>query len=86
MLKDKHLDFLSEYGAKDNKRAVRRSHIKRLRTNRKSYWSNWGLTERFLGMLTHTAKICSCWMCGNPRKYYRKKSLKELSFEELDKI
>lgn len=26
-------------------------------------------------------KICSCWMCGNPRKYFNDKSLNEKRFE-----
>lgn len=29
---------------------------------------------------THNA-VCSCHMCGNPRKFYNKKSLQELKHE-----
>lgn len=25
--------------------------------------------QRALGMAVHTAVLCSCWMCGNPRRH-----------------
>ena len=28
--------------------------------------------RRALGMAIHTAVLCSCWMCGNPRRHWRK--------------
>ena len=32
-----------------------------------------------------TPTVCSCWMCGNPRKFRNEKTLNEKSFEELNK-
>jgi len=32
---------------------------------------------RHLGRFAHTRQLCSCWMCGNPRRYFG-----ELSFQE----
>ena len=74
------------YGIKDTKRALRRSHIARLKKYRKSYWSNWSLSEKMTGLLVHTAKLCNCWMCRNPRKVFKQKTLKEVSFDEINTI
>ena len=32
-----------------------------------------------------TPAKCSCWMCGNPRKFRNEKALDEKSFEEFNK-
>jgi len=56
--------------------ATRRHHISRLRAKRKHYWSG-NNDDRLLGALTSTPCPCSCWMCGNPRKNYGEKTLKE---------
>ena len=29
---------------------------------------------------------CSCWMCGNPRKHFKQKSLKEQALESIEII
>lgn len=29
---------------------------------------------------------CSCWMCGNPRKHFNQKSLKERALEPIEVI
>lgn len=68
--------------------------IKRYLIN-KSHWFNWLFLKfersednknRTLGMLRYTHKRCSCWMCGNPRKYFKERTRKELiaqqSFKE----
>lgn len=34
----------------------------------------------FLGMLYHTRAICSCTMCGNPRRHFGTRTIKEISF------
>ena len=31
------------------------------------------------GILYHTRKLCSCHMCGNPRKYFSELTIKEKS-------
>ncbi len=28
------------------------------------------LTDRDIAILANNATICSCWMCGNPRRHY----------------
>jgi hypothetical protein len=62
-------------------RAVRRHHAKRLKKNRQRYWS-WDkdlMTPRLLGIVLHTPKVCSCGMCGNPRKWSQQRSIQELA-------
>lgn len=58
---------------KSTKRAQRRHHYQRLKERRvkRKYWcfhSDSQLSKRHLGVAVNTPKICSCWMCGNPRK------------------
>ena len=33
--------------------------------------------SRMVGRRFHSPASCSCWMCGNPRKYYKEKSYQE---------
>lgn len=49
-------------------KAVRRHHASRIKKRRGKYYGSRDKTPRELGMLLHTAKLCSCWMCCNPRK------------------
>ncbi|KLV05084.1 hypothetical protein ABT56_12845 [Photobacterium aquae] len=53
------------------KRALRRHHIQRVKNNRKTFWGNSvNISNRRLGICASTPCVCSCWMCGNQRKYY----------------
>lgn len=52
-----------------SKRAVRRHHRDRLIAKRKKVI--WWAEHTPHGMLANTPCRCSCWMCGNPRKYYK---------------
>lgn len=54
-------------------RALRRHHRQRVKNNRKKYWTVFPHEEspKRLGIITTTPCICSCWMCGNPRKYFK---------------
>lgn len=54
-------------------RALRRHHRQRVKNNRKKYWTVFPHEEspKRLGIITTTPCICSCWMCGNPRKFYK---------------
>lgn len=52
-----------------SKRALRRHHRERLiRKRRRIIW--WA-EHSHSGVLANTPCPCSCWMCGNPRKYYK---------------
>jgi hypothetical protein len=75
--------------AKERTRALRRHHNTRLKNVRKHYWNNWLWREdvegadRLLGMVTQTPALCSCLTCGNPRKWWKQKSIDQISFEEF---
>ena len=64
---------------KDMKRAMRRHHTARLKHARGHHW---GLDIRqspiLLGKVVDTPTPCSCWMCGNPRRYFNALTRQEL--------
>lgn len=65
-------------------RAIRRHHAKRLKNVRKYYQGgHGGSTPRILGIYLHTPCNCSCWMCGNERKYFGRRTVKEMSDLEM---
>lgn len=37
-------------------------------------------------LVADTPKPCSCFLCGNPRKYNNKRTIKEISFDEISKF
>lgn len=65
-------------------RALRRHHAERLKAKRAKYQTAWcqnmnqEAQNRIVGMMLHSATLCSCHMCGNPRKYFGERSLQEL--------
>jgi len=55
---------------KDLRRALRRHHVQRLKRARAGYWGrDRTLSPRQLGIAVGTSTPCSCWMCGNPRRF-----------------
>lgn len=68
-------------------RALRRYHRQRVKNNRRKYWTVFPHEEspKRLGIITTTPCICSCWMCGNPRKYY-KNSKAGMKISEIRKM
>lgn len=60
-------------------RSVRRHHITRLKKIRSKYYWSWDYKNpKQVGKLVHTPALCSCHMCGNPRKHFRQRSFSEL--------
>lgn len=67
------------------RRAERRHHYRRLQDKRKGYWGHpttkpiiwWEghvdelMDEAQLGMVANTPQPCSCFSCGNPRRYFK---------------
>lgn len=68
---------------KDYSRAVRRAHRERLKRARRWHWgrdqARPGL-EREWPKVVETPTACSCWMCGNPRKWFGHLSIPERRF------
>lgn len=55
---------------KDMSRAIRRHHAARLKKARRFHFGrDFRHDPHGLGLLLHTPTPCSCWMCGNPRRY-----------------
>jgi len=82
-LSEINMDELFDFNEKKLKRSLRRHHAKRIKKKRTYLLKRWysdmydNLRERKQGMLTHTGTPCSCWACGNPRKFFGEKTLSE---------
>lgn len=61
-------------------RDFRRHHTARLKNARKHYKGGWaGDSSRNLGLVFTSPATCSCWMCGNERKHFKKPTVQEIS-------
>jgi hypothetical protein len=45
------------------------------------WWPEDPPSERMIGKKAHTPAMCSCHMCGNPRKYWKEKTIQEKRWE-----
>ncbi len=67
-------------------RALRRHHLARIKHKRQNYSGGYikslppAEQARRLGVIAHTAALCSCWMCGNPRRYGDGPTIQERRF------
>lgn len=65
---------------KNTKRALRRHHLNRMKAKAsKVYW--WHEPERAAKWANHLA-ACSCYMCGNPRKWWNESTMQERRFND----
>lgn len=58
------------------KRALRRHHKERMKNRAKFIWHEvWGYLDENREFIRNSdnLKMCSCWMCGNPRRYLKGK-------------
>ena len=47
-------------------------------------FSRWReLDEASIGYLAHSPHNCSCHMCGNPRKWWKEKTIQEKKMDEF---
>ena len=59
-------------------RAYRRHQLERAKRRVRQYYGGVHRADhRRIGWLAHTPTPCSCWMCGNPRRYIRSLTLQE---------
>jgi len=63
---------------KETKRAHRRINRARKKVKVAQMLCKWGLRQQPPGKYVDNMKFCSCLMCGNPRKHFKKKTLQEL--------
>jgi len=60
------------------KRSERRHHLARMKKKYRRNFSWLYLSDaRSIGITARTPKRCSCFMCGNPRKYFKVKTIQE---------
>ena len=72
---------------KNYQRALRRFHAQRIINKRKKTLISQtlieeGIPEKRLKKYLKNPVTCSCWMCGNPRKYFSDKTYQELKADE----
>ncbi|HEX7174361.1 MAG TPA: hypothetical protein VF240_03645 [Pyrinomonadaceae bacterium] len=59
-------------------RSLRRHHEERIKRRVRKYYG--GVHDgdlRRIGQMAHARKLCSCWMCGSPRRYFGERTLRE---------
>jgi len=68
-------------------KAKRRANRARLKKKRRAWWRGVDKTAVQLGRLVDTPTPCSCWMCGNPRKYFGHRSIHERRWiQEVEEV
>ncbi len=60
----------------ENQRAMRRAQVQRLKKNRARWWGR-DLSPKEKGLAVNTPTVCSCSICGNPRKYSGERTVQE---------
>ena len=64
--------------------AIRRHHKARLKKKRQRYWNQEQMPPNILGILMETPCMCSCPMCGNPRRHFGLKTRQEIRAEDIE--
>ena len=59
-----------------------RAHAERIKNRRKNYSA---VQHIGLGKVSCTPANCSCWMCGNPRKFFKEITQQEKKFLDIEK-
>lgn len=64
--------------------AYRRHQSSKKKSKAKKIAHEWNVkpTGKRIGMLASTPKPCSCCICGNPRKHFKRKTIQELKADE----
>lgn len=58
-------------------RQERLHHLERCKLNRKNDFLS-GKDSKSQGIHVKTPASCSCWMCGNPRRYFNMPTIQEI--------
>ena len=82
---------LEDVPVKSTQRAQRRHDCERLKAARSRHLLVAGrgaqssrASDRVIGVHANTAAPCSCWMCGNPRKFFGERTVQERRFDQVD--
>jgi hypothetical protein len=65
--------------------ALKRHHRQRLKNNRSFHFGRY-LKKIENSMVVNTPTPCSCWMCGNERRYFKKLTMQELKSLDYFKV
>lgn len=64
--------------------SFRRHQMARIKLRRKHYFRvHDSANERLVGVIGHTPQLCSCYGCGNPRKF-GEQTIQERRANEVD--
>jgi hypothetical protein len=88
-----HIDVIHPMQIKKkHKRSLRRYQLQK-HTDRRMRWiMTWGCIsainhaewlKRMRYQMKSTGTLCSCYMCGNPRKWFGQKTFQEKRYEEI---
>ena len=71
----------------ERNRATNRHHEERIKNKVKNYHNvhTDKSVEKSIGKVAHSRAICSCWMCGNPRKHFGEVTIHEKIWNEIEK-
>lgn len=59
-------------------RGYRRHHLERMKKRVANYYGGYGKNDpRIIGKHARTRQVCSCYMCGNPRRKWKAITLAE---------
>jgi len=59
-------------------RAERRHHELRVKKRVGNYYGGYARDNpRHIGKIAHARRLCSCNLCGNPRRYFGERTLQE---------
>ncbi len=65
-------------------RGIRRHHEARVKAWVRSYYGGYAAGDpRSLGKIARTRRLCSCPMCGNPRKFWKQETIQEMRAREV---
>ncbi len=65
-------------GRSMSSRSLRRHHEHRVKRRVAAYYGGYARhNPRHLGRIAHARQLCSCWMCGNPRRWLGESTLQE---------
>jgi hypothetical protein len=71
---------------KTDSRALTRHHADRVKKKRSKYTNAVSSDDKdvSVGKTACTPALCSCYMCGNPRKFFSELTMQEKKFEDID--
>ncbi len=69
----------------ERNRATNRHHAERIKNKVKNYRNVFKGSETSIGKISNSKAICSCYMCGNPRKFDGELTVQEKVWVEIEK-